>query len=104
MNHPPATVSTPALWVTVCAPTLACEVWRLSAEIPEANCRVSGATGQVPGEEEGQPDLCTGDKGLVWAPPKTLHMYIPAAYSTVFWEQNLGVEISLSSEKENYNT
>ena len=31
-------------------------------------------------------------------------MSIPMAYSIAFWEQNLGVEISLSSEKENYNT
>lgn len=54
------------------------------------------------GKKKGGLTSALGTRG--WAPPKTLYMSIPVAYSIAFWEQNLGVEISLSSEKENYNT
>lgn len=66
-----------------CALTFAREMRCLSAEIPEAHSGVSGTTGQVPGEERPL-DCCSGG-----AHPETLHMNIPAAYPTIFWEQTL---------------
>lgn len=103
MNHPPATVSTPALWGNCKRHrTLACEVWRLSAEIPEANCRTSGATGQVPGEEEGSLTSALGQGVGLGPTQNTAHVHSSSLFNCL-----LGTESgsgNFSSEKENYNT
>lgn len=78
-------------------------MWCLSAEIPEAHGSVSGATGQVPGREEGPPDLCTEDKGQ-GHPKHCMCPFLLPIQSLTLWEQNLGLDSSLSSEKEKCNT
>lgn len=75
----------------------------LGAEIPEAHSGVSGATGQVPGEEE-RPHLISVVGTRSRAYTRTPHTCILAAYSIVFWAQNLRLDFSLFLEKEKCNT
>lgn len=97
MNHPPATVSTPALWVTVSAHRpwhVKCGVSVLRSQ--KANCRVSGATGQVPGEEEGQPDLCTEDKGVGLGPTQnTAHVHSSSLFNCLLGTESGSGNFSL---------